>query len=233
MDYKLIKPKNILQKPYHDYAVTCIANSTCPACGIGTNDNVVDCFYSSQDNLSAVLLYTVRRCSICGELTFNRYHLQKHLLTRNPPYHLDYCTDQFPRPNDSVSFSEEIRDISSDFVKIYSEALQAENSGLGEICGMGYRKALEFLVKDFLIHKNPDYAEQITKEKLMDSVRRIEDNKVKILVERSLWLANDECHYNRKQENYDLDDLKSFIFAIVTAIEYDITFTKALGVPRK
>ncbi len=233
MDYKLIKPKNILQKPYHDYAVTCNQNSVCPVCDTATNDNIVDCFYSAQDSYDTVLLYTVRRCSICGELTFNKYHLPEHVLTRNPPYHLDFCHHQFPQPDSKASFSDEINNISSNFVKIYSEALQAENSGLSEICGMGYRKALEFLVKDFLIHKSPEYAEQITKEKLMDSVRRIEDTKVKILVERSLWLANDECHYNRKQEDYDINDLKSFIFAIVTAIEYDITFTKALGVPRK
>src|ERR1700722_3371679 len=49
-----------------------------------------------------------------------------------------------------VSFSEHIRDISPMFCEIYSEADKAEKSQLLQICGVGYRKALEFLIKDYV-----------------------------------------------------------------------------------
>ena len=51
-------------------------------------------------------------------------------------------------------FQKEIEELSPDFVKIYGEAEFAEQENLGEICGVGYRKGLEFVIKDYLIiHK--------------------------------------------------------------------------------
>lgn len=46
-------------------------------------------------------------------------------------------------------FDSEIQEISPSFVKIYNQALAAEELNLSEIAGMGYRKSLEFLIKDF------------------------------------------------------------------------------------
>ncbi len=50
-----------------------------------------------------------------------------------------------------LTFEEPIEQISSDFCSIYEQAHKAEQFGLTEICGVGYRKALEFLIKDYLI----------------------------------------------------------------------------------
>lgn len=60
-----------------------------------------------------------------------------------------------------TGFNKEINGISTQFVKIYGEAEFAENESLGEICGVGYRKALEFLIKDFLIKKFPKQKDEI------------------------------------------------------------------------
>ena len=49
------------------------------------------------------------------------------------------------------TFDSHIHDVSPDFVNIYNQALAAENSRLNEIAGVGYRKSLEFLIKDYLI----------------------------------------------------------------------------------
>lgn len=61
----------------------------------------------------------------------------------------------YPAPVRVKDFSQEIKDLSPNFVKIYHQAEQAENTGLSDICGLGYRKALEFLVKDYAIAFNP------------------------------------------------------------------------------
>lgn len=37
------------------------------------------------------------------------------------------------------------------FISIYNQALTAEKNGLTEICGLGYRKSFEFLIKDYLL----------------------------------------------------------------------------------
>lgn len=54
------------------------------------------------------------------------------------------------------TFSSIISDISPDFTIIYNQAFYAEQIHLDQICGVGYRKALEFLIKDYLIHNSED-----------------------------------------------------------------------------
>ena len=38
----------------------------------------------------------------------------------------------------------------SKFIDVYNQSLEAEIKGLDEIAGMGFRKSLEILVKDFV-----------------------------------------------------------------------------------
>ena len=47
-----------------------------------------------------------------------------------------------------TSFTPAIENVSPKFVMIFNEALTAESNGLYEVCGCGYRRALEFLIKD-------------------------------------------------------------------------------------
>src|ERR1043166_3097052 len=44
----------------------------------------------------------------------------------------------------------------SKFIKTYLQSLVAESNGLDEIAGMGYRKAIEYLVKDWAIQNKPE-----------------------------------------------------------------------------
>ena len=58
------------------------------------------------------------------------------------------------RPNawpKTRSFSQTIKDISPTFESNYNQALCAEQMSLDQICGPGYRKALEYLIKDYLL----------------------------------------------------------------------------------
>lgn len=114
------------------------------------------------------------------------------------------------------NFDDKITMLSPQFDKIYNQALAAESSGLDEIAGLGYRKALEFLIKDYAIHKYPDEAESIKLKPLVQCIKiYISADNIKTLAERSAWIGNDEAHYIRKQENRDVSDMKSFIQAIV------------------
>ena len=81
-----------------------------------------------------------------------------------------------------------------------------------QICGVGYRKALEFLIKDYLIKKIPRDEEIIKKKLLKDCIKdHIDSTKIKTIAEKAAWLGNDETHYVRKWEDKDLTDLKNLI----------------------
>ena len=90
--------------------------------------------------------------------------------------------------------------------------MAAEAYGLTEVCGAGYRKALEFLVKDYLIQVSPQDASDIKKEFLGTCIKaRVQDVKVKQCAELAAWLGNDETHYERRWVGKDLGDLKLLI----------------------
>ncbi|MBI5787992.1 MAG: DUF4145 domain-containing protein [Candidatus Schekmanbacteria bacterium] len=87
---------------------------------------------------------------------------------------------------------------------------------------MGYRKALEFLIKDYLISEAPNDAtkDEIKKEFLGDTIKkRVNDPNVKSVAERAVWLGNDETHYERKWQDKDLSHLKQLIQLTIHWIE--------------
>ncbi|MCM1298199.1 MAG: hypothetical protein NC203_00535 [Firmicutes bacterium] len=81
-------------------------------------------------------------------------------------------------------FSSYINNLSLQFVETYNQAEIAEASKLNQISGMGYRKALEFLIKDYAIHFYPNKKEEIESSALMNCIKNYIDNtKIQTLAE--------------------------------------------------
>jgi hypothetical protein len=117
-------------------------------------------------------------------------------------------------------FSEEIKAISDMFIKIFNESREAEHDGLMEICGAGYRKALEFLVKDYLIKEKKLDAESIKGTYLGTCIdNHVDDANIKACAKRAAWLGNDQTHFYKKWEDKDLKDLKVLLELTVIWIQ--------------
>jgi hypothetical protein len=111
-------------------------------------------------------------------------------------------------------FGNETSEISPDFVSIYNNTYLAEQMGLSLIIGPGYRKALEFLIKDYVIKKisSQDEIENVRKAFLGSVIENyINDDRIKSTAIRAAWLGNDETHYVRKWVDKDIEDLKQLI----------------------
>ncbi len=122
-----------------------------------------------------------------------------------------------------IEFSDSIKELSENFSIIYNQAKEAEDRKLDNICGVGYRKALEFLVKDYAIQNNPDDASEIKSKLLGQCINKyVDDPRIKKVVKRAVWLGNDETHYERRWVNKDLSDLKKLIDLVVHWIEMEI-----------
>jgi len=101
--------------------------------------------------------------------------------------------------------------------------------GLDQITGVGYRKALEFLIKDYLISLNPDKEEKIKKKSLGNCIKDgVTDSHIKAVAERAVWLGNDETHYVRKWEDKDVSNLKDLIDLCIHWIEAEIKTKRML-----
>ena len=122
-----------------------------------------------------------------------------------------------------------IKEVSPDFVDIYREAEESDIRNLKLICGPGYRKALEFLIKDYLASLNPKRADEIRKMKLGKCISDlVQNDKVKEVAKRAAWLGNDETHYLRKWDEKDVKDLKNLIELTVLWIEMENRTAEAI-----
>ena len=110
------------------------------------------------------------------------------------------------------------------FVEIFNQAFSAEQNNLTEICGMGYRKALEFLIKDYIISVKSEVEGDVKTLLLGKCIDKYIDNsKIKEISKRAVWLGNDETHYVRKWIDKDITDLKKLIQITVYYIKFEIT----------
>ena len=125
----------------------------------------------------------------------------------------------------SGDIDEEGNPSQSKFIKTYLQSLVAENSGLDELAGMGYRKSIEYLVKDWAIQSKPEDIEIIKSKWLGQIITDYFTGDLKDILERATWLGNDQSHYNKLFEDYNLEDLKELIGLIM--VELDRQFKMA------
>ncbi len=125
------------------------------------------------------------------------------------------------KPPESV-FPETIAKLSPTFVSIFKEADEAKYLGLKQVAGPGYRKAFEFLVKDYAKSLAPDKGEEIQKKFSGTVVAEfISDKRIQAVAARCLWLGNDESHYLRKWTDRDVEDLVVLIKLATSWVEIE------------
>ena len=85
-------------------------------------------------------------------------------------------------------FDDNIAAVSPLFVKIYNQAATAEAYKLDDVAVLGYLKALEFLVKDYLksLPENSSKAETIEKMPVMNCVSTLAVEDLKKFIEETL-----------------------------------------------
>lgn len=183
----------------------------CPHCSVAYAESPLTAYYLDPENYDNNSMIALFFCPHCESFFMVEYVINE---SYNSTEGVFICS--YPVSQKTTGFSDKIQTLSPQFVKIYHQAELAEASALDEIAGLGYRKALEFLIKDYAIHGHPDCIEDIKSKPLVQTIKNyIKSDEIVMLAERSAWIGNDEAHYIRKQENRDVSDMKSFIEAIV------------------
>lgn len=127
-----------------------------------------------------------------------------------------------PHAFEKKDFPKEVTNISKKFCETYNEALEAEKRGLKNVCGAGYRKALEALIKDYLIKEKVEKSEiiAIAETPLIDCINQyINSQRIKDCAQRAAWLGKDEAQYIRIWKSKDIEDLKDIIKLTVNWIQ--------------
>lgn len=190
----------------------------CPKCKNGIEPVALYSISYEKDDIEYVTL--LQFCPVCLSAFICTYRSEISGWGSDMTKVAKDMTELGPSKFVGISFDETITLLSPTFVKIYNQALEADARGLDEIAGIGYRKALEFLIKDFAIHINQDKADEILTSNLNTCINKyIDSEHIKILASRSVWIGNDEAHYIRRQRDYDISDMKRFIKSLVSFIE--------------
>ena len=122
-----------------------------------------------------------------------------------------------PAEPKQTDFDPVITNLSPDFVRIHAQATCAEAAGLDDVAGPRFRKALEFLLKDYAISLSPPKDHDNIKAIPLASVinNYFSKENMKVVGSQAAWLGNDETHYERRWVGKDLQDLKNLIMASV------------------
>lgn len=180
------------------YNLTNIPN-ICPMCHHAISPN-----YSSGIIVSNNLIDIAFQCTNCRDMFIGRYS--------HPGNHQCSYYKAWPIVPENIDFEKEIKEVSPLFVETYNQSIYAESNSLSQLTGIGLRKSLEFLIKDFLISKKPDNEEAIKSSTLAQCINNfIDDHSLVEVSKRAVWLGNDETHYVRKWEDKDINDLKVLI----------------------
>lgn len=131
------------ERSYFEWTSTSILGSHSFICaGCGSSINAHEGYIGKYSDGRIVSPRQIYLCYVCSKPNF-----------------FDSANNQWPKYKGvDVNFSEEIKRISPRFIKVYEQSMIAEENELDEIDGVGLRKALEILVKDYLIDKSPDDA---------------------------------------------------------------------------
>lgn len=199
--------------------------STCPLCKCSLKPHTINgVSYFDGDNRPFLSIHYY--CTNCSKTFIASYSCARN--GNEYSCELDYIA---PNLFKEEAFDARICTLSPQFVKIYNQASSAEASNLDEIAGIGYRKAIEFLVKDFCTHLHPDNEDEIKSAPLSRCIKDfINNDQIKTLASRAVWIGNDETHYIRKQENRDITDMKNFIQAMVYFIGMSLLVEDAASI---
>ena len=194
--------------------------NVCPICGRTIRPIPVFSYENYMD------LRVVFKCSYegCDELFLSYY---KGIMGMGGPTNQFNFVDSKPKACIPKKFEGGIDALSPSFVEIYNQAKYSEELDLDQICGVGYRKALEFLIKDYCKSENPSEVASIEKKLLGKCIAEyIEDQDIKDCSTRATWLGNDETHYVKKWIDKDIEDLKTLIDLTVFWIAKKLTTKK-------
>lgn len=182
--------------------------NTCPICGVALSPDIISGVLIEYEYEEDSKVFLLNYCPKCQECFISKHFFDAEF---GDGYLFSSSSPQTPFEND---WGEIISDISPNFVKIYNQSVFAEASNLDQIAGVGYRKSLEFLIKDYLISKATDHSQiaNIKNKFLGKCINEDIDNpQLKIVASRAAWLGNDQTHYEQLFDDKDISDLKRLI----------------------
>lgn len=203
---------------------------TCLLCGarLASFDRAIS---TTTDNRTTIFptIYHLAHCTgTCGRINIAAYAL-KRAPGNLSHYELANVLVAVPSTVSTPEIGSAVSALSPDFVLVYQQALTTESLHLFQLTGMGLRKALEILIKDYAISRSPRDKAAIEKKELGQCISEyLKDDYLRECARRAAWLGNDETHYSRRWQDHDVEDLKQLIRLTLSWLENSLLSDKYL-----
>lgn len=179
------------------------------------------CHFSNQPTLNANYVYKYDEgylqvfswiCTHCSKY-YTTGHTRKDSDDKDSQFLFIFPSLQ-PREFDKL-----ISDLSPRFIEIYQEANWSEQQGNFTVAGMGYRLALEILVKDYAIIELGLSEDDVAKKSLFNAIEEYLPSAEQVAAADVVRLkGNDYAHYKEKFDNVEFEDMKFYLDTLIDSI---------------
>jgi len=180
----------------------------CPHCGIGTDGIFKQ--HATLELTRALAVVVTYKCTDCEHI-FLCVYLRNN---ENPQDSNAVCL--YPQAI-LEQVNPELREISETFVDMYDAAQRAENVGDTRLAAIGYRTALEYLIKDYAIKELKENETEVGKKKLIHCIKDYLDDEGLIKSSDVVRiLGNDFTHFIQDYPELDFSVFKCYLDIFMT-----------------
>lgn len=207
---------------YLRHELELITPDQCPCCHKMIVPFLIDSIPASA-NYDGPDIYCAFRCPGCNHVFWAKYSFDNENFSSQSIAYSEIIGGEGLLKD----FPKEIKEVSPSFCEIYNDAYKAQQHGLMEVVGLGYRRAFEFLIKDYAIFQNSGDKDIIISEPLSQIIASYFPNqRTKDILLRANWLGNDFAHYASKHEKFNIKDLVELIDLAVDDLTSEIKRNK-------
>lgn len=116
-------------------------------------------------------------------------------------------------------FSQDLKECSPDFTTIFSQLNIAEKHNLNDLLKLGYRKAIEQLVWDYLIKFENKSENSLQKKTFSARIQLLNLPQTPWLSDLIAWIGNDGAHPYQRHEDLTIEDMKHLSNIVIKNIE--------------
>lgn len=218
MNIKTRMCQRIFGKAYYSFLVS----DLCPNCKVSNNpESILEACITVNDGER--IGFITHKCLSCNALHFSIQKIVRSDSTEEP---ILLCL--YPNGKERRQFHNLIEELSPRFINVYHQAQIAEQNEAYIPAGMGYRAALEILIKDYALNIVRDNKEKISKMKLADCIAHYfkGENEENIALFNSADVirifGNDFAHWEHPEdfsEQESINYIKSYLDIFVNIIK--------------
>ncbi|MFS4464713.1 hypothetical protein ACMFKE_04840 [Staphylococcus haemolyticus] len=186
---------------------------SCPFC-----EQVQTPFVKSSSGLeqNESLFSVIFICNECKQHFLMQYKKQVttnyNTIYNSTPVYISYKSS-------NEKFSQDLTECSPEFIKIFSQLNIAEKHNLNDLLKLGYRKAIEQLVWDYLIKFENKSENSLQKKTFPERIKLLNFPQTQWLSDLIAWIGNDGAHPYQRHENLTIEDMKRLSDIIIKNIE--------------